>query len=344
MVSAYLMASNRFDQKSNLMDSYNAMVPICGNNENAKQKVQLVASRIGFPTSDIGDLEKARTIENLNIQCFTDWYWPSWISLLFLVFNFVWVFIQYFVFPKKPFASLTDYIEKFSVLGHLNKVLGFTSLQLLAFVYFGSVLAALVQLKNGTKYKQFPKYLDTLLKNRKQYGLYAFVFACIHVILSLIIATPAYLGSWFKDNTLTLHGELNFLSGVFCFTLFTLVALSSINSIGHSLNWSEWNFVQTKMGIACLFVGFLHAALMYLNIFMERFEKNFDNVYLLTRVKLIATYFPFLVLVLRAMLAYFPPLKRRVENIRSGKYDSQANKSFEENQQRKRLLVEKENQ
>jgi hypothetical protein len=63
---------------------------------------------------------------------------------------------------------LKKFIAKFSPLEHLNKVLGFSSLQLLAFVYCGSVMAAIYQLKYGTKYKRFPKYLDFWLKTRKQ--------------------------------------------------------------------------------------------------------------------------------------------------------------------------------
>jgi len=39
---------------------------------------------------------------------------------------------------------------------------------------------------------------------------------------------------------------------------------------------------------------------------------------LLTRVKLIALYFPLLVLVLRFLFAYFPPLSKRIQMIRDG--------------------------
>lgn len=322
MVSAYLMGTKRFDQKSSLVESYNTTVPICGDNLDVKQRFQVIIKNMGFQTSDIGDLRMARTLENLNVQSFTDWYWPSVTSLLFLAFNFIWIFYHYYIFPKTPFASLAAYINQFSLISHLNKVLGFTALQLLALVYFSSCLASCLQLMNGSKYKRFPKFLDTLLKHRKQYGLYAFLFACCHSIVTIYIVNPGYLPDWFVNNKLTLIGELNILSGVLSFILFTLIALSSINAIGQSLSWSEWNLVQTKMGIACLVVGLSHAALMYSSTYMQRFEKNYDTLYLFTRVKLIATFFPALVVLLRTFFAYLPPLRWRIEAIRSGRCDA----------------------
>lgn len=78
----------------------------------------------------------------------------------------MWVFWIYFWFPKKP-VSFQTYLKDFSLLSHLNKVLGFSSLQILAFVYLGSVFASLNQLKSGTKYQRFPPYLDFWLSTSK---------------------------------------------------------------------------------------------------------------------------------------------------------------------------------
>jgi len=232
----------------------------------------------------------------------------------------VWIAINYFIFPKKA-QSLELYIKEFSVLSHLNKVLGFTALQLLAWVYFGSVAASAVQLWNGTKYKLFPKFLDAFLKQRKQYGLWAFLFATTHAILSIFILNPAYLKFWYTSNLmLTFNGEMNIISGVLAYTLFVLVALSSINSIANSLNWAEWHLVQTKIGISCLLIGTLHTALMYANIYGQRDTDRsvYTTEYLLTRVKLYAIFFPAVVLVARFIFGYFPPVSRRLEELRSG--------------------------
>ena len=206
---------------------------------------------------------------------------------------------------------------------YVLKSSGFTALYLIAFVYFGSIVASIYQLIVKTKYKRFPKWLDNWLKSRKQFGLWAFMFATIHVILSLMSVNPQYVSSWFKksdDNLfgkMTLNGELNTLTGVFAYILLLLVALSSINSIANSFNWSEWNFVQTKIGLSCLFVAALHSFVMFYRQFAEL--KSFDIVFILTRPKLIAVMFPVFVLILRFIFGYFGPLRRRIQNIRTGK-------------------------
>ena len=80
----------------------------------------------------------------------------------------------------------------------------------------------------------------------------------------------------------------------------------------------EWRFVQTKLGVLCLFVSFLHDFSMYLRIFLSRNENSFSTIYLLTRIKLIGLYFPLLVLLLKLIFSFFRPISKRVEKIRSG--------------------------
>ena len=176
----------------------------------------------------------------------------------------------------------------------------------------------------GTRYKIFPKYLDFILKSRKQFGLWSFLFACLHVLCTIFISNPAYLSDWYQELTmnnsskLTIHAEINFLSGILAFIIMLLIALSSINSIANSLNWNEWHFVQTKLGLVCLFIALMHSISMYLNIFFKRNLNNYSIVYLITRVKLIACFFPAFVLIIRFIFAYFPPISKRLENIRKG--------------------------
>jgi DMSO/TMAO reductase YedYZ heme-binding membrane subunit len=117
---------------------------------------------------------------------------------------------------------------------------------------------------------------------------------------------------------MTLNGELNIIFGILSFLIMILVALSSINSIANSFNWSEWQFVQSKLGISCLTVGLIHGIFMYARIYLEKDEFSYTTTYLLTRVKLIALYLPTLVLVLRFLFAYFTPLSNRIQMIRDG--------------------------
>jgi hypothetical protein len=59
----------------------------------------------------------------------------SLISLIFLLLNIAWIYIHYYFFPKKS-HDLEEYLKNSFISAHLNKVLGFTSLQMLSFVYF----------------------------------------------------------------------------------------------------------------------------------------------------------------------------------------------------------------
>jgi predicted dinucleotide-binding enzyme/DMSO/TMAO reductase YedYZ heme-binding membrane subunit len=317
LINAFSLISNQtLDDK----------IPIAGNDQEAKELVINLCSKLGFSGVDVGPLKNARRLEQANRNTFEEWKLPFLNSAIFLVFNFGWIFLIYFYFPKKP-HTFAQYLNEFSLLSHTNKVLGFSSLQILAFVYFGSIVASIYQLSYKTKYKRFPIYLDTWLKSRKQYGLIAFLLASFHVVTSLLVASPSYLADWYKKlekpnkfnlTVMTLNGEINMLTGVLAYILMVLVALSSINSIANSLNWQEWRFVQTKLGLSCLVTALVHDIFMYARIFLEKDELNYDLVYLVTRVKLIAIYFPLLVVVLRFVFSYFPPISNRLENIRNG--------------------------
>ncbi|RNA19612.1 Metalloreductase STEAP2 [Brachionus plicatilis] len=322
LINAYSL-SNPFESptKANLAN-LEFRVPVAGDSEQAKQKLIDLCAQVGILAYNYGDLQDSLQLEKTNSTTFSEWKIPSLISFGFLAFNFIWVFLIYFYFPKKP-QSFSEYLADFSLLSHTNKVLGFTTLNLLAFVYFAYVIASIFQLKYGTKYQKFPSWLDNWLKSRKQLGLLAFLIGTFHAIASLFVTNPQYLKDWHYKlsngvGRMTLNGELNILTGITAYLLMIIVALTSINSIGNSLNWSEWRFVQSKMGISCLTMGLVHDALMYFRIYNEKDENNYSLVYLVTRVKLIAIYFPLMVLISRFILAYCTPISRRLELIRNG--------------------------
>ena len=322
LVNAYQMSSNEI--KGSI-----ETVPIAGDDYKAKEDICKVCNQIGFQALDVGFLKNAFQLEYSNNSTFSEWKYPSLICILFFIINFFWTFMMYFFFPKKK-KSFEKFLKDFSLMSHLNKVAGFTGLQLLAFVYFAGVIASIYQLKNRTKYKLFPRYLDFWLKSRKQFGLWAFLIASFHVLMTIFITNPSYLAEWYRkvDNStsanafglthMKLHGEINVLTGIAAYILMSLVGLSSINSIANSFNWREWVMVQSKLGISCLFVSFIHDLSMYLRIFLSRNENSFNTVYLLTRIKLIGLYFPLLVLLLRLIFSCFSPISKRVKKIRSG--------------------------
>jgi predicted dinucleotide-binding enzyme/DMSO/TMAO reductase YedYZ heme-binding membrane subunit len=327
LISASAMSTHTENSynKESLTSGFNQSVPIAGDCDTAKQAVIEFCTKIGLRAYDIGSLsQSALKLEITNKKTFDDWYYPSLISIGFFVFNFVLIFFNYYIFPKSP-VTFEQYLTYFSLLSHSNKCAGYTSLQLIAFVYFTSILASIYQLTSSTKYKRFPKYLDFCLKTRKQFGLWGFYLGTFHAIATIYIMNPMYLGDWFRQpdhfsklTILRLDGELAILLGILAYILLVVLALTSINAIGAHLSMNEWRFVQTNLGLASLFLGFAHDAVMYYNIFKQRDVKNYSVSYLLSRAKLYALYFPFIVLVLRFFFSYFPPISRRLEQIRKG--------------------------
>jgi predicted dinucleotide-binding enzyme len=316
-----------FDKEA-LTNSYNKFVPIAGDDFMSKHSFIHLCNKIGFKAYDYGSLKSsALKLELSNRKTFSNWFYPSIISIVFYLVNFGWMFWNAFFFPRKP-HTLSEYISKISILSCINKTTGFTALQLLAYVYLAYVVASIYQLVYSTKYRRFPKFLAFWLKSRKQLGLWSFMFATIHVVTSLFIVNPSYVNSWYQKPSanstqftkMSLNGELNVLTGILAYIFYAIVALTSVNSIANSLNFSEWRFVQSKLGLTCLFASLLHDVVMHARLLNERHEKNYSFVFLATRTKLHSIYVPLFVLIARFVLTYFKPLANRLKLIRNGTY------------------------
>ena len=77
---------------------------------------------------------------------------------------------------------------------------------LLSTLYTGQ-LAAILQVYYGTKHRRFAGWLDVWLKCRKQLGLLAFAFSLLHGVISILLMTPNYYGSWYHKAKVTLPGD-----------------------------------------------------------------------------------------------------------------------------------------
>jgi predicted dinucleotide-binding enzyme/DMSO/TMAO reductase YedYZ heme-binding membrane subunit len=344
-ISAYSMTSNS-GVKGLTSGSYGngETVLIASDDIQASDRIKNLADQLGFRGLLIGSLEKSCELESFNDQVFSEWKYPS----LFSNFYFLFIFIAYMMNQHySRFKSFEEYFSSFSLIKTLNSVCGYTALQLLAFTYLAGIFAALYQLKNKTKRIQFPKYLDLWLKSRKQLGLLAFLFAVTHMVLSLSILSPWYFPPWFKPiiqpklvvvkeinetfissvslkdfklQSMTLFGEMNIITGVFALILLSLLAISSINSIAMSFNWSEWNFVQTKIGYVCLAAALYHDLAMLSGIVVSYFRgtPGVTLSFVLTRFKFYAIWIPLFVLMAKLILTFLSPIRRRLENIRNG--------------------------
>jgi predicted dinucleotide-binding enzyme/DMSO/TMAO reductase YedYZ heme-binding membrane subunit len=335
LISAYKLTENL----NKFNNTYSSMLPITGDDSDAKDYLIKFSSKIGFIAYDYGPLKNALNIEKLNLQTFPDWFWPSIFSMGFFIFNSIWIFLYSPLFPRKPNQSYKEFVDYFSLIGHFSRITGFCALQILAYVYLAGIVATFYQLYYGTKYKRFPKFLDSWLKSRKHLGLWAFYFASFHVILSLMYLNPGYLGgfdTWYRkiesvvnitvyDNPyiipmLTYHAEISMILGIISFLLMALLAITSINSIGSSLNWIEWRFVQSNLGYASLLFGFGHDLSMYLSFVLDQEQKfNYSSVFILTRVMLFLLVVPFIVLFFKFIFS-LPFISKHIQNIQNGSY------------------------
>jgi hypothetical protein len=162
--------------------------------------------------------------------------------------------------------------------------------------------------------------LDFLLRSRKQFGLWDFFFATCHVIATMYVVNSLYLTDWFRQpiassnlTTLKLDYEVALLFGILAYVLLVILALTSVNAIGSTLTMTEWRFVQARLDSA--FFSIQSRRCHVPAHLQSTWRKQ------LQRAVLVDTK---LVLAVRLLLSYFPPLSRRLDQIRNGTFEIKA--------------------
>ena len=116
------------------------------------------------------------------------------------------------------------------------------------------VLAAYLQLARGTKYSQFPRWLDAWLRMRKHLGLLMLLSASIHVLFYLLLYSPGrgsvrLPGPGHNNTMAAVAGEQHSLAlrtsvylgaGVIGFTAALVLGIASLPSVSSSLSWREF--------------------------------------------------------------------------------------------------------
>lgn len=186
---------------------------------------------------------------------------------------------------------------------------------------------------NGTKHKPFPQVLDMWLKSRKQLGLISLFLATIHAIASVLMMSPTYYSSWFHAASVTLpvnttltsdvavpvsaswmawKGEAASIVGIVAFILMAIIGLTSIPSVGESLNWSEWTCIHSKLSYAVLVLVVCHVLIMG----APNWVKD-GPIKTLKSITLLSLLLPLVVLFLKVVFM-LPPLKGHIRRIRRG--------------------------
>ncbi|CAM9867004.1 unnamed protein product, partial [Heterosigma akashiwo] len=148
-----------------------------------------------------------------------------------------------------------------------NKAVCSTALNGFAIVQLPGPLAKFWKkfLDRGSFIKSLPSWLVSALEIRKHVGLVSLFFLWVHIFMSLVLFNPAYYGKFFDDPTalptkLNVIGETSFFFGILGFMLYQVVGLSSLPSIGQSMNK-----VQSIFGpvVWCALVfGTIHVLIM----------------------------------------------------------------------------------
>ncbi|XP_060638276.2 metalloreductase STEAP2 [Anolis sagrei] len=300
-------------------------VYICSNSVQARHQVIELARQLNFIPLDLGALSSAREIENLPLRLFTLWKGPVIIAISLATFFFIYSFIRDVIHPYVKNQQSDFYKIPIEIV---NKTLPVVAITLLSLVYLAGLLAAAYQLYYGTKYKRFPPWLESWLQCRKQLGLLSFFFASVHVVYSLCLPmrrSERYLflntayqqvhenveNSWNEEEVWRIEMYVSF--GIMSLGLLSLLAVTSIPSVNRSLNWREFNFIQSTLGYVALVISTFHVLIYG---WKRAFEEEFYRFYMPPNFML-ALVLPCIV-ILGKIILLLPCISRKLRRIRKG--------------------------
>ncbi|XP_063862013.1 metalloreductase STEAP4-like [Scylla paramamosain] len=279
VLSAYALENNVQQQAK--------QVPVASDSPEARRRVLELVKQMGYSPIDKGPLKFARDIEAIPLQLMPSWRKPLMVVGSLFVFHYLLLLFKYQVCGSiQSGESWRQKTLKNLALLNLNRAIAITSLWSLTLCYLPGVIAAYLQLAWGTKYRRFPSWLDTWLKMRKQMGLLMMWMAAIHMCLGVavwsgtydpLVWEPPFIASVdvrvnsttlvtqeipIYSNRMSLRGELFLTFGTLSMFITFLVGVSSLPSVGATLTWREFNFVQSKLGWVALLTAVMHDGLL----------------------------------------------------------------------------------
>ncbi|KAM9353955.1 metalloreductase STEAP4-like [Symphorus nematophorus] len=301
-------------------------VYLCGNSAEAKQAVAEMATKLGLTVLDRGSLPAARELEDFPLRLFPEWKMPLSVAIGLITFFFFYLLIRDVIYAAVEQDKDISYRIMISLA---NKVFPIVSLIMLSLCYLPGVIAAFLQLYRGTKYRRFPDWLDRWMLCRKQMGLVALGLAFLHAIYTFII--PIRYAVRHKlisnvvnemknkttpfdfDNTEAWGTDSFYVLGILGFFLYVLLGLTSLPSVGGTLSWREFSFIQSKLGHLTLCICTAHGYIYGWNKFLHpsTYKWYTPPGYMLCLIV------PSVVLVLKTLLL-LPCVDRTLTRIRQG--------------------------
>ncbi|XP_070823031.1 metalloreductase STEAP4 [Chaetodon trifascialis] len=300
-------------------------VYLCGNSAEAKQAVAEMATKLGVTVLDKGSLSAARELEDFPLRLFQEWRLSLGVAFGLIAIFFLYLLIRDVIYAYVEHGEDVSYRIMISLA---NKVFPIVSLIMLSLCYLPGVIAGILQLYRGTKYRRFPDWLDRWMLCRKQMGLVSLGLAFLHAIYTLI--DPSRYSFKYNlistavdevkenettpfDNTQAWRKDSYYALGILGFFLYVLLGLTSLPSVGGALSWREFTFVQTKLGYLTLLICTAHCYLYGWNKFLHvsTYKWYTPPGYMLCLIV------PSVVLVLKVLLL-LPCVDRTLTRIRQG--------------------------
>jgi len=317
-------------------------VPIAGETRASRERVASLVTAAGFTPLDLGELQAARTIEDIPVAVFPAWRAPLKVHIGIFIFLYALSFAKFQIcWPLTWSESFMWELWNHIPMDNVNKTLAIHALVTLAICYLPGVLAGWLQIYRGTKYSRFPRFLDSWLRMRKQLGLLMMFAASIHACLSVAYMSPRYQEivygqptevfvnvmegeGWgpktpsenktsvkvYGSEKMDWRGECFLMAGVFGFALVCLLGISSLPSVTATLSWKEFAFVQSGLGWTAMVVLCAH------DIFYGWPYLNGPSCYIPSGFQY-ALYVPGLTILLKLPLV-LPPLSTHLDRIRAG--------------------------
>ncbi|KAJ0005756.1 hypothetical protein NQD34_015650 [Periophthalmus magnuspinnatus] len=330
-LSAWTLLTGAYD--------HSRQVLVCGDCPSSKLSVLALAQRLGFGAVDVGGLSASRALEEAPLLLFPSWRGPLLTTMLLFSFFYLYIALKNVLMP---FLDRAENNLHHLPLITVNQALPAVALVMLSLVYMPGLLASVLQLYRGTKYKRFPDWLDQWMCARKQLGLLSFLCAALHAVYSVclsirrasgyMILNAAYqqvkagvVDSWVE--TQVWRSDLYLSSGILGLGVLCVLALTSLPSVGQALNWREFTFVQSGLGYTSLVLSVAHVLFFGWDFaFLPRAYQ-----YYLPPVFLLSLVLPCCVLIGRFLLL-LPCCSVPLNRIRRG-WESKQNKPERERQE-----------
>ncbi|XP_002663339.1 metalloreductase STEAP3 isoform X1 [Danio rerio] len=300
-------------------------VLICSNSAEGKRKVIQLARHMGFHPLDMGGLSAAREMEVMSLRLFPSWSGPVMLTFLLFLFFYTYGFLRGILLP---FILQGHSVFYRLALELVNESLPAVALVTLSLVYLPGLFAAFLQLWRGTKYRRFPPWLDNWLQRRKQLGLLSFLCAALHGVYSVCqplrrVTQHRLINAAYRqvkagteepwDELAVWRSELYLSCGVLGLGVLSLLAITSVPSVGNTLNWREFTFVQSGLGYVALTLSIMHTLFFGWDFafHVEAYQFYMPPMFLLAAV------LPCAVLLSRCFLL-LPCISSRLSRIRRG--------------------------